>query len=225
MQSVPRNNCVPAFCSGEVKKVKFLNYNINGLLQKIDNSHLIQYTTSHDFVCLTESFIATLFESDLFNDYCIYTAIAKKTISPRPLFGCWCHGPKAILTVCKTDFHWSWKYDRAKNRQRTSSHVKRCDARVFLHSSVWFRLLEKLSVRVWYRSFGAVHFGPTWLVWWFPYTVMRCFKCANSLWKLHGYSRRLSIFVICMIALFWMACVKGNMTTALPTLPVVVQVF
>ena len=79
MQSVPRNNCVPAFCSGEVKKsVQFLNYNIDGLLQKIDNSHLIQYTTSHDFVCLTESFIATSFESDLFNDYCIYTAIAKK---------------------------------------------------------------------------------------------------------------------------------------------------
>ena len=58
--------------------MKFLNYNINGLLQKIDNSHLIQYITSHDFVCLTESFIATSFESDLFNDYCIYTAIAKK---------------------------------------------------------------------------------------------------------------------------------------------------
>ena len=79
MQSSPRNKCVPAFCSGEVEKsVKFLNYNINGLLQKIDNSHLIQYITSHDFVCLTESFIATSFESDLFNDYCIYTAIAKK---------------------------------------------------------------------------------------------------------------------------------------------------
>ena len=58
--------------------MKFLNYNINGLLQKIDNSHLIQYITSHVFVCLTESLIATSFESDLFNDYCIYTAIAKK---------------------------------------------------------------------------------------------------------------------------------------------------
>ena len=79
MQSSPRNKCVPEFCSGEVEtSVKFLNYNINGLLQKIDNSHLIQYITSHDFVCLTESFIATSFESDLFNDYCIYTAIAKK---------------------------------------------------------------------------------------------------------------------------------------------------
>ena len=58
--------------------MKFLNYNINGLLQKIDNSHLIQYITSHDFVCLTESFIATSFESDLFNDCCIYTAIAEE---------------------------------------------------------------------------------------------------------------------------------------------------
>ena len=107
MQSSPRNKCVPAFCSGEVEKsVKFLNYNINGLLQKIDNSHLIQYITSHDFMCLTESFIATSFESDLFNDYYIYTAIAKKPISPRLLFGCCCcHGPKAILTVCETDFH------------------------------------------------------------------------------------------------------------------------
>jgi len=58
--------------------VKFLNYNINGLLQKIDNAHLTQYITSHDFVCLTESFVATSFESDLFNHYWIYTAIAKK---------------------------------------------------------------------------------------------------------------------------------------------------
>ena len=98
MQSSPRNKCVPAFCSGEVEKsVKFLNYNINGLLQKIDNSHLIQYITSHDFVCLTESFIATSFESDLFNDYCILHCHSEKTISPRPLFGwCCCHGPKAI---------------------------------------------------------------------------------------------------------------------------------
>ncbi len=79
MQSSPRNKCVPVFCSGEVEKsLKFLNYNINGLLQKIDNSHLIQYITSQDFVCLTESFTAISFESDLFNDYCIYTAIAKK---------------------------------------------------------------------------------------------------------------------------------------------------
>ena len=80
--------------------MKFLNYNINGLLQKVDNVHLIQYITSHDFVFLTESFVATSFELDLFNDYCIYTATAKKAIAPRPLFGrCCYHGPKAILTV------------------------------------------------------------------------------------------------------------------------------
>ena len=58
--------------------MKFLNYNMNGLLQKIDKAHLTQYITYHDFVCLTESFVATSFESDMFNDYCIYTAIAKK---------------------------------------------------------------------------------------------------------------------------------------------------
>ena len=62
----------------EKKSVKFLNYNINGLIQKVDNVHLIQYVTSHDFVCLTESFVAASFELDLFNDYCIYTATAGK---------------------------------------------------------------------------------------------------------------------------------------------------
>ena len=46
--------------------MKFLNYNINGLLQKVDNVHLIQYRTSHDFVCLTQYFVAISFESDLF---------------------------------------------------------------------------------------------------------------------------------------------------------------
>ena len=57
--------------------MKFLNDNINGLLQNVDNSHRIQYITSHVFVCLTESFVATSLESDLYNDYCMYTATAK----------------------------------------------------------------------------------------------------------------------------------------------------
>ena len=98
MQSSPRNKCVPAFCSGEVEKsVKFLNYNINSLLQKTDNSHLIQYITSHDFVCLTESFIATSFESDLFNDYCIYTAIAKNYLTKAVI--------RVLLTWSESNTH------------------------------------------------------------------------------------------------------------------------
>ena len=88
------------------RSVKFLNYNRNGLLEKVVNAHLIQYIISHDFfLCLTESFAATSFELDLFNDYRIYTATAKKTMSPRPLFGRCCHGPKAIPTVCETNLH------------------------------------------------------------------------------------------------------------------------
>ena len=54
-----------------------MNYNVNGLLQKIDNAIFVQYITSRDFVCLTESFVATAFESNIFNEYCIYTATAK----------------------------------------------------------------------------------------------------------------------------------------------------
>ena len=146
----------------------------------------------------------------------------------------------------------SWKYGHFENRQGTCSNAKRCDARVFLHSSIWFYLLEKLLVQVWYRAIGPVYFRPAWLVLWCPYPVMRWFKCPSSLRKLHGYTGRLSRdnvaskehipkkiprshckqfvqqlldFVISMIAFFWIPCVKVNTITVLHTLSVVGQVF
>eukprot|EP00745_Piridium_sociabile_P032434 TRINITY_DN5471_c0_g1_i2.p1 TRINITY_DN5471_c0_g1~~TRINITY_DN5471_c0_g1_i2.p1 ORF type:complete len:1139 (-),score=92.24 TRINITY_DN5471_c0_g1_i2:303-3719(-) len=60
------------------KKVRFLTYNVNGLLSKLENTTIIQSILDHDFICLTETFIATNFESDKFNDYSIYVSKAKK---------------------------------------------------------------------------------------------------------------------------------------------------
>ena len=58
--------------------LKFLNYNVNGLLQKLEDSDFILYIQSHDIICLTETFVATEFESDLFSDFLIFTSKALK---------------------------------------------------------------------------------------------------------------------------------------------------
>ena len=64
--------------SHSIMDLKFLNYNVNGLLQKLDHSDFIYYIQSHDFICLTETFVPTKFESDLFNDFLIFTSKASK---------------------------------------------------------------------------------------------------------------------------------------------------
>ena len=70
MQNSLRHTCVHASCFRSTNQsVKFLNYNANGLSQKLDNVNIIQYITSHDSACLTDSLAVTPFESDIFNDY------------------------------------------------------------------------------------------------------------------------------------------------------------
>ena len=64
-----------------ISHASFLNFNINGLLQKLDNNDLMQFITSYDFICLTETFIAFDFESNVFSDYMIFTSKAKKLSS------------------------------------------------------------------------------------------------------------------------------------------------
>ena len=47
-------------------------------MQKLDNHNFVHYLTSHDFLCLTETFIADEFKSDLFDDYLVFNAKARK---------------------------------------------------------------------------------------------------------------------------------------------------
>jgi hypothetical protein len=58
--------------------IKFLNYNVNGLLPKLDNKDFMEYITNYDFICLTETFISFDLDAALFNDYMCYTSKAKK---------------------------------------------------------------------------------------------------------------------------------------------------
>ena len=58
--------------------MRFLNFNVNGLLQKLDNYDLIQFISSYDFICLTETFVAFDFDSNLFQEFTIFTSKAKK---------------------------------------------------------------------------------------------------------------------------------------------------
>ena len=49
--------------------LRFLSYNIAGLLPKLDNVAFVNYITSFDLVCLTETYVASEFQSNLFKDF------------------------------------------------------------------------------------------------------------------------------------------------------------
>ena len=57
--------------------LRYLTYNVSGLLSKLDNAAFVNYITSFDFVCLTETYIASDFDSDLFRVFGIFVAKAK----------------------------------------------------------------------------------------------------------------------------------------------------
>ena len=59
--------------------LRYLTYNVSGLLSKLDNAAFVNYITSFDFVCLTETYIASDFDSDLFRDFGTFVAKAKQT--------------------------------------------------------------------------------------------------------------------------------------------------
>ncbi len=66
---------------------RYLTYNVSGPLSKLDNAAFVNYITSFDFVCLTETYIASDFDSDLFRDLGIFVAKAKKLSSHGRLSG------------------------------------------------------------------------------------------------------------------------------------------
>ena len=62
--------------------LRFLNYNVGGLLSKLDNSGCMSYITSFDFVCLTKTHFSAnsgnAFDSNCLKDVSVFIASAKK---------------------------------------------------------------------------------------------------------------------------------------------------
>ena len=56
----------------------FLNYNVCGLLSKLDNGQFVNFISKYDFVSLTETFVTNEFESNLFKDHCVFSSKARK---------------------------------------------------------------------------------------------------------------------------------------------------
>ena len=79
LDTAPRTKSVLSFAFANWKmSLRFLSYNIAGLLPKLDNVAFVSYITSFDLVCLTETYVATEFESNLFKDLGVFVAKAKK---------------------------------------------------------------------------------------------------------------------------------------------------
>lgn len=73
---------VPSFVSldnAACNSLRFLNYNVGGLLVKFDNAEFMSFITSHDFVCLTEThFCGDVLDSNYLKDFSVFIANAKK---------------------------------------------------------------------------------------------------------------------------------------------------
>lgn len=70
----------PSSVSGTANKntFRFLNYNIEGLLNKLDNVDFIQFLHGFDFVCLTETFLNFELNDCVFKDFILFNAPARK---------------------------------------------------------------------------------------------------------------------------------------------------
>ena len=79
LDTAQRTRSVLSFPFANCKmSLRFLSYNIAGLLPKLDNVAFVSYITFPDLVCLTETYVATEFESNLFKDFGVFVAKAKK---------------------------------------------------------------------------------------------------------------------------------------------------
>ena len=58
--------------------IKFLTYNVNGLFDKLENDYFVEFISSFDFICLTETFVANDFQSPQFDDFVTFTSKARK---------------------------------------------------------------------------------------------------------------------------------------------------
>ena len=67
--------------------LRILSYNIAGLLPKLDNVAFLNYITSFDLACLTETYVASEFESNLFKDFGVFVAKAKNSLTTEGIQG------------------------------------------------------------------------------------------------------------------------------------------
>ena len=61
-----------------MSKLSLLNWNVEGLIQKLELTDFINFVTTFDIICFTETFVTFPFSSSVFRDYTIFTATAKK---------------------------------------------------------------------------------------------------------------------------------------------------
>ena len=67
--------------------LQILSYSIAGLLPKLDNIPFVNYITSFDLVCLTETYVASEFDSNLFKDFGVFVAKAKNSHTTEGIQG------------------------------------------------------------------------------------------------------------------------------------------
>ena len=82
--------------------LRYLTYNVSGLLSKLDNTAFVNYITSFDFVCLTETYTASDFDSDLFRDLGMFAAKAKKKLSSHERLS------EGVLVLVRKQFYGLW---------------------------------------------------------------------------------------------------------------------
>uniref|UniRef100_UPI003AF8BC6C hypothetical protein n=1 Tax=Thiolapillus sp. TaxID=2017437 RepID=UPI003AF8BC6C len=56
------------------KTFRLLNYNIEGLFNKLDDVDFVQFVNKFDFVCLTETFLNFELNHNVFKDFKLYNA-------------------------------------------------------------------------------------------------------------------------------------------------------
>ena len=64
---------------GNNRCIRFLNYNVGGLLPKLQIVDFVEYIKSFHLVCLTETYVSNELHADLFTEFCMFTSHAKKT--------------------------------------------------------------------------------------------------------------------------------------------------
>ena len=98
LDTVQRERSVLSFPFDNCKmSLRFLSYNIAGLLSRLDNAAFVNYITSFDLVCLTEAYVASKFESNLFKDFGVFVAKAKKLSYHRRYSG-------GVIVLVRKDF-------------------------------------------------------------------------------------------------------------------------
>ena len=83
-------------------KLSFLTWNVEGLFTKLFDKEFVSFVSSHDFVCLTESFLVDELKFDAFPEHDLFYQHAKKiTHQGRPSGGVVCLVNKSLTPLIK----------------------------------------------------------------------------------------------------------------------------